>query len=55
MQSAPANLTVLDGKDATVACRAVGAPTPNVTWYFNGTLRKYIVKCSYYSIALDEN
>lgn len=36
MQSAPANLTVLDGKDATIACRAIGAPTPNVTWFFNG-------------------
>ncbi|XP_045445941.1 protein sidekick isoform X2 [Melitaea cinxia] len=38
MQTAPANLTVLDGKDATIACRAVGAPTPNVTWYFNDSL-----------------
>ncbi|XP_052737459.1 protein sidekick isoform X2 [Bicyclus anynana] len=38
MQSAPANLTVLDGKDATIVCRAVGAPTPNVTWYFNDSL-----------------
>ncbi|XP_041977027.1 protein sidekick isoform X3 [Aricia agestis] len=35
MQTAPSNLTVLDGKDATIACRAIGAPTPNVTWYFN--------------------
>ncbi|XP_045491212.1 protein sidekick isoform X2 [Colias croceus] len=38
MQSAPTNLTVLDGKDATITCRAVGAPTPNVTWYFNDSL-----------------
>ncbi|CAB3242123.1 unnamed protein product [Arctia plantaginis] len=38
MQSAPANLTVLDGKDATITCRAVGAPNPNVTWYFNDSL-----------------
>ncbi|XP_045518694.1 protein sidekick isoform X1 [Pieris brassicae] len=38
MQSAPSNLTVLDGKDATITCRAVGAPTPNVTWYFNDSL-----------------
>ncbi|XP_059054428.1 protein sidekick [Achroia grisella] len=38
MQSPPANLTVLDGKDATIACRAIGAPTPNVTWYFNDSL-----------------
>ncbi|KAI8435034.1 hypothetical protein MSG28_003463 [Choristoneura fumiferana] len=38
MQSPPSNLTVLDGKDATIACRAVGAPTPNVTWYFNDSI-----------------
>ncbi|KAG6449472.1 hypothetical protein O3G_MSEX006098 [Manduca sexta] len=38
MQSPPANLTVLDGKDATISCRAIGAPTPNVTWYFNDSL-----------------
>ncbi|XP_072943917.1 protein sidekick isoform X2 [Epargyreus clarus] len=38
MQTPPANLTVLDGKDATIACRAIGAPTPNVTWYFNDSL-----------------
>lgn len=36
MQTPPSNLTVLDGKDATISCRAIGAPTPNVTWYFNG-------------------
>lgn len=38
MQTPPANLTVLDGKDATIACRAMGAPSPNVTWYFNDSL-----------------
>ncbi|XP_053624713.1 protein sidekick isoform X3 [Plodia interpunctella] len=38
MQNPPGNLTVLDGKDATIACRAIGAPTPNVTWYFNDSL-----------------
>ena len=32
----PANLTALDGKDATIPCLAEGAPKPNVTWYFNG-------------------
>jgi len=32
----PANQTALDGKDATITCRAEGAPAPNVTWYFNG-------------------
>ncbi|GBP10993.1 Protein sidekick [Eumeta japonica] len=38
MQTPPTNLTVLDGKDATITCRAMGAPTPNVTWYFNDSL-----------------
>lgn len=51
MQTAPANLTVLDGKDATIACRAVGAPTPNVTWYFNDSL---IINLSGRLQALDE-
>lgn len=36
MDLGPQNLTVLDGKDATLNCRAVGAPTPNVTWIYNG-------------------
>jgi protein sidekick len=31
----PRNQTALDGKDATIPCEAVGAPTPNITWYFN--------------------
>ncbi|XP_021701141.1 protein sidekick isoform X4 [Aedes aegypti] len=35
MEMPPTNLTVLDGKDATMHCRAVGAPTPNITWVFN--------------------
>jgi protein sidekick len=30
------NLTALDGKDATIPCKAEGAPAPNVTWFFNG-------------------
>ncbi|XP_069695045.1 protein sidekick isoform X3 [Periplaneta americana] len=34
MESPPQNVTVLDGKDATITCRAVGAPTPNVTWIY---------------------
>lgn len=32
----PQNVTALDGKDATITCRAVGAPNPNITWIFNG-------------------
>jgi len=36
MEYGPKNLTVLDGKDATLTCRAVGAPVPNTTWIFNG-------------------
>ncbi|CAG9096606.1 unnamed protein product [Plutella xylostella] len=51
MQAAPANLTVLDGKDATVSCRAIGAPTPNITWYFNDSL---IINFSGRLQALDE-
>ncbi|XP_062701371.1 protein sidekick isoform X4 [Aedes albopictus] len=35
MEMPPTNLTVLDGKDATMHCRAIGAPTPNITWVFN--------------------
>lgn len=30
------NVTILDGKDAIMSCGAVGAPTPNVTWYYKG-------------------
>ncbi|CAG9821930.1 unnamed protein product, partial [Phaedon cochleariae] len=36
MEYGPSNITVLDGKDATLACRAVGAPVPNTTWVHNG-------------------
>ena len=32
----PQNLTALDGKDATIACAAQGAPAPNITWFVNG-------------------
>ncbi|KAK4323993.1 hypothetical protein Pmani_005348 [Petrolisthes manimaculis] len=35
MVTAPSNLTVLDGQDATISCRAGGAPQPNVTWFYN--------------------
>ncbi|XP_060530016.1 protein sidekick isoform X3 [Cylas formicarius] len=35
MEFGPKNLTVLDGKDATLTCRAAGAPVPNITWIFN--------------------
>ncbi|XP_014666254.1 PREDICTED: protein sidekick-1-like [Priapulus caudatus] len=32
----PSNMTVLDGEDVTVVCKVDGAPTPTVTWKFNG-------------------
>jgi hypothetical protein len=32
----PQNLTAWDGKDATIPCKAEGAPAPNITWFFNG-------------------
>lgn len=34
MEASPKNVTVLDGKDATIVCRAVGAPQPNVTYHY---------------------
>jgi len=36
MESPPQNVTALDGKDATISCRAVGSPNPNITWIYNG-------------------
>lgn len=39
LEHGPQNQTVLDGKDATLMCRAVGAPTPNITWIYNGMNR----------------
>jgi hypothetical protein len=38
----PANLTALDGKDATIPCKAEGAPAPNITWFFNGKIDNVI-------------
>ena len=35
MIDGPKNLTALDGKDATIPCKAEGAPAPNITWYLN--------------------
>ncbi|XP_055842932.1 protein sidekick isoform X9 [Episyrphus balteatus] len=35
MEQPPLNVTALDGKDATISCRAVGAPNPNITWVYN--------------------
>ncbi|XP_051864636.1 protein sidekick isoform X6 [Drosophila albomicans] len=35
MEQPPQNVTALDGKDATISCRAVGAPNPNITWIYN--------------------
>lgn len=36
MEQGPQNVTVLDGKDVTLSCRAAGAPAPNITWIYNG-------------------
>ena len=33
------NVTVLDGQDATLTCRAKGAPPPDTRWLFNGEPR----------------
>ncbi|EZA58520.1 Protein sidekick [Ooceraea biroi] len=38
MEKGPQNLTVLDGKDATLSCNAIAAPKPNTTWYYNDTI-----------------
>ncbi|XP_016844898.1 protein sidekick isoform X4 [Nasonia vitripennis] len=37
MEIPPQNVTVLDGKDANLNCRAIAAPVPNVTWMYNDT------------------
>ncbi|XP_030377973.1 protein sidekick [Scaptodrosophila lebanonensis] len=37
LEQPPQNVTALDGKDATISCRAVGAPNPNITWIYNET------------------
>ena len=44
MEQSPKNVTVLDGKDATIVCRAVGAPQPNITWAYNGKFSIVILK-----------
>uniref|UniRef100_A0A336LLQ7 CSON011301 protein n=1 Tax=Culicoides sonorensis TaxID=179676 RepID=A0A336LLQ7_CULSO len=35
MEMFPQNVTALDGKEATLTCRAFGAPNPNITWSYN--------------------
>lgn len=47
MERSPQNVTVLDGKDATIICRAVGAPTPNITWIYNGKLTSISLSCTF--------
>ncbi|XP_017852461.1 protein sidekick [Drosophila busckii] len=37
LEQPPQNSTALDGKDATISCRAIGAPNPNITWIYNET------------------
>lgn len=48
MEQSPKNVTVLDGKDATIVCRAIGAPQPNVTWTYNGKISIYIGFCMHF-------
>lgn len=36
MEIYPQNITTLDGKDVTFQCKAIGAPTPDTMWIFNG-------------------
>lgn len=51
MEIGPQNLTVLDGKDATIKCKAIGAPVPNITWIYNGknfVVRNCTVVITYY-------
>jgi len=36
MEKGPQNLTILDGKEASLSCNAIAAPKPNITWYYNG-------------------
>lgn len=40
MEVPPQNVTVLDGKDAIISCRVAGAPTPNITWMYQGVHNK---------------
>ncbi|XP_043274054.1 protein sidekick isoform X3 [Venturia canescens] len=35
IETPPSNITILDGKDATINCRAIAAPIPNTTWIYN--------------------
>ena len=51
MESPPENRTVRDGRDETFSCKAGGAPTPNITWIFNGiqTRRKLMPPSSFSS------
>ncbi|KAK3912682.1 Protein sidekick [Frankliniella fusca] len=40
LETPPQNVTVLDGKDATLSCRAAGSPAPNATWIFDGSTQE---------------
>ena len=40
----PENVTVLDGQDATLTCRAEGAPPPDTQWLFNGETRPEVTR-----------
>lgn len=48
MTETPKNMTILDGQDATISCRAGGAPQPNVTWLYNDDME--LVENGHYQI-----
>ncbi|KAK7082429.1 Protein sidekick-2 [Halocaridina rubra] len=48
MVVAPENRTALDGQDATISCRAEGAPRPNITWFLHDNVE--LVENGHYQI-----
>jgi hypothetical protein len=39
-------ITIREGRDVRFSCRAVGRPTPDVTWHVNGILKNGTVTTS---------
>lgn len=38
IENEPQNSTVLEGNEVILSCRVIGAPKPNTTWIFGGTI-----------------